>query len=537
LAQEVKKEQSVLHDLKVLEEKLSLTKLFHHESSKQPQQLVHQSLDSALSAQDNKFNIAYKSVGKTIMPFNKDSVYKLDYEVFGFYPYYEADYFNNLNYSLLTTVAYFSYPVESLSGGLSDSTQFQPSALVAAAHAKGVKALITLSNFGSENNQLLFSDNSGNKTSTLIQQTIARIKLDDADGVCIDFEEIKEAEKMVYAHFVTQLKQAMQKVSKDLVLYITLPSVNWNKSLDFTSLITVVDRFVIMGYGYYGAETSVAGPVAGLFSGNVWEATNLSSSVDYYLAANIKPKQLILALPSYGAIWETKNAEMGAKAVSYLGEVSYDYIEQNIDSKTIYDTISLSAWRAYKSDTGGNKYMQCWFDDDSTYSVKLNYIKSKRLAGVGIWALGYQQAYPAIWSAIAKNLCDTIILPSKGITLPIKASASPTANSKLDQLEQILRKAIDFRATLLFTISFVIICSSTGLVIAMFKPDTRMYFFGTNARMFYFLTVVLIFVVVLMRYIEIFNNISLVAIVSFLVGVVSVGFIKSRVDKFKRDRP
>ena len=109
--------------------------------------------------------------------------------------------------------------------------------------------------------------------------------------------------------FLLSLSSRLKKANKDYKIYITLPSVNWSESLEFEALGQAVDTFVIMGYDYYGKTSNVAGPVSPLESGKSWEPYNLTTSVDYYLQNKIPSQKLILALPTYGSLWETKKSK------------------------------------------------------------------------------------------------------------------------------------------------------------------------------------------------------------------------------------
>ena len=62
-----------------------------------------------------------------------------------------------------------------------------------------------------------------------------------------------------------------------------------------------------------------------------------------------------------------------------------------------------------------NTTKEIWFDDDYTLGKKFDYAISKKLKGVGVWALGYDNGYEELWDVID----DRFASQEKIITNPI----------------------------------------------------------------------------------------------------------------------
>jgi spore germination protein YaaH len=529
-------------DLKKIEKALSFLNFFHHDdSTKLAKQFIHEQHQLTKGRKGYPYNVKHSEVPIKVEAYKSDSTFKLDYEVFGWYPYWEDSLYQHLNYSLITTLAYFSYEVNPTSGKPTTTHNWNTTPLIDSAHAHHTNVLLTVTNFGQANNKQFLTNT--NSIQTFISEITALLKLRSGNGVCVDFEGIGNAQKEDFSKFLTLLNQSLKKENKDYKLYITVPAVDWAKYLDMEVLIPVVDQFVIMGYGYYGSTSKVAGPVAPLHSEKKWEPYNLTTSVDYYLANQIPASKLILALPYYGIIWETESGVAGSKVKSFIGNRTYDYIETNINAPIQYDTISQSAWYSYVVNSDNSEYRQCWFNNDSTLSIKLDYIKSKNLNGMGIWALGYDKGYNNMWEVIANDFCNTGIISDSGIIHIVDSlntdSIASVSNfiKEVVHIESLLQTVTNYKTVLLYTLSFVVFFGGMGLVISMFQPNTRMFFFGNTAYTIYYVSTILLFLIVILRWTNIITDYTILFITGFISGGVAMFIAYNIIKKIDNNRP
>jgi len=79
---------------------------------------------------------------------------------------------------------------------------------------------------------------------------------------------------------------------------------------------------------------------------------------------------------------------------------------------------------------------------------------------------------------------------------------------------------------------FVVFFGGAGFIIALFKPETRIFLFSSSALTLYYVAFVLLFVlaVFLNWNTPVFNQ-SIVLIIGFIVGAVSLYFINKIVQK------
>src|SRR6185312_16545585 len=117
------------------------------------------------------FSLISKKSATPLKPFKSDTIFNLDYEVFGWYPFWEKDYYKEINFSLLSTVAYFSYEVNPSTGHYKSIHDWQKTAMLNSAKTLGTKTLLTVTNFGEKDNHQLLSNSKSINTliATLVK--------------------------------------------------------------------------------------------------------------------------------------------------------------------------------------------------------------------------------------------------------------------------------------------------------------------------------------------------------------------------------
>ncbi len=544
-------------------------KLFHHDdSAKKARQYIREQQRQVKRKPGSRFTVESDTSNRDAKPYMDGFEFDLDYEVLGWYPHWEKDYYKQINYSLLTTVAYFSYELDPRTGEPKTVYDWETTPLIKDLTDNNKRVLLTVTNFGNNDNRVFLRNSDAQEK--LIENLITLLKKRGAHGVCIDFEGVPKSHRDNLTRFMTLLNQSLKSANPGYLIYMAVPAVNWQKSINPAALNPVVDRFAIMGYNYYGSMSKVAGPVNPLKSGKQWEPFNLMTSVNYYLKEGIPASKMILALPYYGSIWETRNSDMGSEVVKYAGARTYDYIKTNIKAPIRYDTISYSAWQSYIIRDGKRTiFRQAWFDNDSTFSVKLNYIKSKKLAGMGIWALGYDKGYDDLWKVIATSMTTKKVYPVDGVTHNVteglggetpgeggdpndqspgeaqgqnadedtKEEEEESFWSKLTDIEGLLENVTNYKTILLFIMTLVVLYGGIGMLIAMFQPNTRAYFFNSNSYVIYYTSFVLLFLVVALRWKNILQNSTVGLIVGFIAGGVCVWLVMKVIQRIHRDMP
>lgn len=464
-------------------------------------------------------------------------------EVFGWHPHWVGDAYKAYNFSLLSTVAYFSYEVDPATGNYKNIYDWKTTPMIDMARKAGCNVLLTITNFGdSENTQFL---NNSTAQETLIKQVLGLLKERNAQGICVDFEGIPSTDKKAFNNFLVKLGFALHQDNPDYLLYLALYPVDWNDIYDFPVLDPHVNRFVIMGYGYYGSGSKTAGPVAPLQSGSTWWEYNIEKSVATYISAGAKANKLILAVPYYGDIWETSTLDVPGNAVSFLDSRNYSYISTTFKSKATIDTASQSAYYAYIAE--GNKKRQCWFDNVQTLGAKYAYIKKKKLAGVGIWALGYDNGTEDLWKLLATHFSkapgDTSSAGGDSTatagTTPADTTGTATSptDATLNKVEAVLQWVFNYKLITVFVLVYLLVVCSIAFLLALGNCQTRVYFYNLKAFRVYYIAFSTLVVLIAVRYIGLIDNSSLLVLFGILIGVAITLLANRKVGHIKRNTP
>ncbi len=340
---------------------------------------------------DAKFWASYWHHKK--VKFSKADTCQLKNLVFGWHPYWSNGLEDNYQWNLLSDLAYFSYEVDYQTGRPVDMHGWFTAAVVDSAKRHNVRVHLTATLFS--NHDEFFGSQAAQ--DTLINRLVEAVQARGADGINIDFEGMGSDNRTQFTNFISKLKQRMRQVNSSLILSIALPAVDWSNVFDIPSLVANVDLFIIMGYDYYWSGSSEAGPVGQLYVLNNFNYTE-SRSIVYYLHAGVPSNRLLLGVPYYGRKWQTQSNAVPSATVSYSGVVLVKNF-YNTYSNPKLDLTSRSQYVAYNS--SGNWY-QVWVDADSAMGYKYQVVKQTGIAGIGIWALGYDDGRQEMWEEIRK---------------------------------------------------------------------------------------------------------------------------------------
>jgi len=324
-----------------------------------------------------------------------------DKEVFGYLPYWASSQY--LRWSHISTLAYFGLEFDRW-GNIIDYNGWPPTSLINTAHNNGVRVVVVAINFNPDDlNSLL---NYPDRRENFINNLIAEMKRGNADGVNIDFEFPYSSDRDSLTSFMAVLAERCHTEIPGSHVSIASPAVNWSNTFDYKGLADVCDALMIMAYNYWWNGSSTSGPVSPLSGSNY----NVTRTVNDYLQQTLNAaEKLILGLPYYGIEWQTINDQAGATTTSYGESRTYQIAAQNAANygRRWSDLYSFP-WYAFFNN---NNWFQCWYEDSLSLSYKYNLVMQEQLAGIGIWALGYDGARPELWGAIEDHFFSTDSFP------------------------------------------------------------------------------------------------------------------------------
>ncbi len=326
-----------------------------------------------------------------------------DYKIFGWHVYAGGSAYRSYNFDLLWAVAYFSYDLDPHSGGYKTIHQWKNSALVDSAHRHGCKVFLTVTNFGEKNNRIFLDKPKAQRQ--LGDSLTALLRLRGAAGINIDFESVPGSHRQQFADWIISLSKRLKTANPAWQVSLALYAVDYHKVFDIAAIDSHIDFYTLMGYDYYGGFSQVAGPVAPLHSSTMWGEASIESSVNYYLNAGIRAGKLILGLPYYGAEWRVADEKLPSAARRFISHPPYRFVKHkyadSLKMKFRLDEQSASTYLSFKGPAGDER--QLWYDDSLSLAIKYEWIKSKGLAGPGIWALGYDHGHEELWNLLGRE--------------------------------------------------------------------------------------------------------------------------------------
>lgn len=183
----------------------------------------------------------------------------------------------------------------------------------------------------------------------------------------------------------------------------------FNGLYDWQAVQDYVDYVILMAYDYKTRSSSLPGPVAPTLGADQWGGNDVLTSLKTLLG-KVPSYQVILAVPFYGYQWQVTNFDLEtARTYPETGQtVSYRRVRellakaQELNIEDFWDEDSLTPYLFFTNAEDQNKYM-IFYEDDRSLQYKLDLAKEMNLAGIAIWALGYEGETTELWSAIENS--------------------------------------------------------------------------------------------------------------------------------------
>lgn len=376
-------------------------------------QSIHQEQQEYYNSLGND-NAPYYEANTTaaVMPAKSKAVCNLDKVVYGWHPYWIGSAHTNYDWDLLSHFSFFSYDVNASNGNANSTHGWTTSAAVDAALASGnTKVTLCVTLFSSH---ATFFGSTASK-QTLITNLINLIQARGAHGVQIDFEGLPNSQKTNFANWMVDLSTQMKAVIPGAEISTVLYAVDWNDVFDFTIMNAAVDHFIIMGYAYYYQGSGSAGPCDPLYHFGSTYNYSLSRSITYYIDKGCPRNKLVMGLPYYGYEWPTVSTTVPSNTTGSGNARTYQVVKNNSSGDYIpgnyqYDQDSYSDIYTYTNATPEQTFITL----ENGFNKRLDHIRKSGIAGMGIWALGYDDGYTELWDGIKDHMTDCFEDPCSG---------------------------------------------------------------------------------------------------------------------------
>jgi len=353
--------------------------------------------------------------------------------VYGFFPYWNLKYSDQLNVHSLTHFAYFGIDLND------DGTikrYENPGELEPGYHKLDSDEFITLKNQLSllriQNILVVRAMQADQIESILTNQayfnaalrSIMQVAVDHHfQGINIDFEYVgvpSDKLRDSFTHFTRSLSQTCKinipycHVSLD----VFADSAHKRRIYDLAALAPHIDHLIVMAYDYYRPSSTSAGPVAPLRGAcntavrspksddTCLEYDVVSSIAD--ITAQVPSDKVLLGIPFYGYQWRTaddaflSNTFQGSGGLATYRRIQELLVDPEVASLSArWSDSTLSPYLVFQED--GATY-QIHYEDENSLKLKLDLVSQADLGGIAIWALGYETPYNQLWSTIQNYL-------------------------------------------------------------------------------------------------------------------------------------
>lgn len=341
--------------------------------------------------------------GFVVMDLPESKAAPLDKIVFGYHPYWGGSNFLNYRWDLLSDLCYFSYEVDAATGQAVTMHDWLSSPAIDSALAHGVRVHLCVS---------LFSGHSqffGNIQSrqTLSNNLIGLLRDRGAHGVNLDFEAVPASQGAEMLDYIAEFSTALHDSLPGAILSIAMPAVDWNGIFDVGILNQYIDLFMIMGYDYYWNGSSQAGPVDPLYAMTAGYNYSVSRTISYYQSEGMPEEKMLLGVPYYAREWGTAGGTAPSSVTAYGTAYTWANVMNNSSgnysqANKRMEPASFGVYYAFEN----NGWRQCFINDENAYHRRYRLVNRRGLSGIGIWALGYDNGFSALWEVIGSEFTN-----------------------------------------------------------------------------------------------------------------------------------
>ncbi len=218
----------------------------------------------------------------------------------------------------------------------------------------------------------------------LIGNLLDKVKMDNYDGVNIDFEFIDPGDAVLFTTFIQELKASLgPEKTLSVAVFARTGKENWPTAYQYKKIGQIADLVVVMAYDY-SYKTSPPGPIAPLW----W----VEEVVDYMIC-NIDRDKILLGVPTYGYNW----------SVTGTTTVTAEKLDKIKKQYTVYDYFDVDSMSPYYTylDTS-NIYHQIWLENERSLNEKLNVVQENNLGGISFWRVG--TGFEDLYNVLAASL-------------------------------------------------------------------------------------------------------------------------------------
>jgi len=329
-------------------------------------------------------------------------------EIIGFHPFWLVGAGKDSYAKDLTTLTYFSLAVEKDGTirkednpgegepGFVMLTSDTYAATVSAHRRAGTKLSLLVQNMVEEDILALIATPEAHATK-LVEEVAPIMQKHGFTDLNLDiesFNKASESARMGYVAFVKAVKDELTRLRLGtLTVELTPKSPVELHLIDVAKIGEIADYLVLMAYDYHYVFSSVAGSIAPL--GGV--PTEAEYDVETALKETLRyapPSKVILGVPLYGYEWETLKNTPGSAVIPGSWQVATgkrmeEFTKTCADCTKGFDAVAQEPYVIFPGETPRH-FQQAFYENKEALEAKITLAKKYQLAGVAMWAVGYE---------------------------------------------------------------------------------------------------------------------------------------------------
>ena len=207
-----------------------------------------------------------------------------------------------------------------------------------------------------------------------VEEIIKEVEKYDFDGIDIDFEKIRVAQKDGYLLFLkklqTELHMKEKKLSVTVIAKTREATIDTLAVQDWKVIGELADQFKIMTYDYTLQSSTIPGPIAPI---------DWMKEVIDYANVSVPSEKIFLGIHLYAYLWK------GDKASA----LTYSSVQNLLNNSSItqeYKSDIAEGYSKYTCSDGSSCIL--YFQNKQGVSQRVSLAKESNLLGVSYWRLG-----------------------------------------------------------------------------------------------------------------------------------------------------
>lgn len=354
----------------------------------------------------------------------------VDRQVFGFAPHWTFHKLDNVDFNVLTTLAYFDAKLSrdgniiTQDNGYKKFHSDEATELFKKAHNLGTRVVLTVTQMNPRDVEAFLKDTEAQDRA--VDQIVQEVADRGIDGVNIDIEYFGSAGANYQPHFTGFVRKMAEEMhnrvpGSRVTVSLYASAVKTPRIYNVGEIARVSDGIFMMAYDFAVTDSDQAMPTAPLYGANTGDYWyDISTAVNDFLAVMSSDK-LILGLPWYGYEYPVYSPAVKAQTqrgyyttVRVKTKKGWRYVKrfvapppsrartQALTADVVGETSGWDekgqvGWKAYKENGSWKMIFQ---EDEKSLGLKYDFAIEKNLGGVGMWALGFEDDSGTLWKVI-----------------------------------------------------------------------------------------------------------------------------------------